>query len=51
MGGLVIEVESRCKQVHMKGESWAYGNGQEEAHSGGNIEDEVLEDVDHGRRP
>ena len=51
MGGLVVKVKGRCKQIYMKGESRAHGDGQKEAHSGGNVEDEVSEDDYHGGQP
>ena len=51
MGGLVVEIEGGRKRIYTKGEIGARGNGQQEAHSGGNVEDEVSEDDHHGGRP
>ena len=51
MGGLVVKVKGSRKQIHTIGESWARRNGQEETHSGGNMEDKVSEDDHHGGRP
>ena len=51
MGGLVVEIEGGRKRIYTKGEIGACGDRQKEAHSGGNVEDEVSEDDHHGGRP
>ena len=51
MGGLVVKIEGGRKRIYTKGESRARRDRQKEAHSGGNVEDEVSEDDHHGGRP
>ena len=51
MGGLIVKVKSGHKRIYTEGESRAWGNGQKEAHSRGNVEDKVSEDDYHGGRP
>jgi hypothetical protein len=51
MGGLVVKVKGSHKRIHVKGEARTWGDRQKEAHSGGNVEDEVSEDDHHSGRP
>ena len=51
MGGLVVKVEGSRKRIYTRGEIRARRDRQEEAHSRGNVEDEVSEDNHHGGRP
>jgi hypothetical protein len=51
MGSFVIKIKSSRQRIHTKGEGRARGDRQKEAHSGGNVEDEVSEDDHHGGRP
>ena len=51
MGGLVVKIKGSRQRIYTRGESRAHGDGQKEAHSGGNVEDEVSEDDHHGGRP
>jgi hypothetical protein len=51
MGGLVVKIEGGRKRIDTKGEIGARRDRQKEAHSGGNVEDEVSEDDHHGGRP
>ena len=51
MGGLVIKVKDHHKRIHIKGEAGTWRDRQKEAHSRGNVEDEVAEDEHHGGGP
>ena len=51
MGCFVVKIKGSRKRIYTKGESRARGNGQKEAHSRGNMEDEVSKDDHHGGQP